>query len=1331
MSLASFQTPTSSFRPRPTPSLSEVSEEVVKYRLFLRLLERGLQTEEELWLFIQLFLGYTIPRHQVCAHHQPPFQFIADQFFERVRTVFGWACRNGGKCLAGDSLILDYRTGERKTIKAIVEGEHPDEILTMTEHGHLVQAPITAVHDTGMNQCLRVEFASGRHIVATKEHPFLTATGWYRADELEIGECIAIPSFVPPPSQPTEVPDAHVDLLAVLLAEGSYTQTSVMFSTADAEVVRIVEAACQSFSGVHVRYKSKYDYAITRGKGANRRYKNPVRKMLYDYGIGHERAPQKRIPDIIFRLSQRQLSRFLSVFWMCDGYVTAKEAEIGLSSRRFVDDIQHLLLRFGVQSRVKTRGPRHHKVTVYGQCVKVLAQHLALWGDKQSRLQNLVAKKLRTAAGRPPLTPEFVEQVRGLCQQVPWPERWKNAPAVRAALGLGKRPAGASILGLGGVKSIARRRLAALCDQGGIGRGGFEILLSEDLWWDRIIAIEDVGLVHTYDLTMTPTACFVANDILVHNTLCVAILNVCEALFKAGIEILSSAAIRDQANKGYDYVTRMLLNNELLGGTVVSSLRSETEFFNGSILRLTTGTFWGMNSQHPTKFRCIFEEDSVYLVNGTTKPIGAIERGDRVVAWNGKQFCCAVVSRVQYAGIGATIRLQLSNGNILTCTPDHKILTTEGTWLRADRVMVGAALTGRSLSPLREKAAPINTPNVKDRLMSDMLAYGLEKHNRAPKVCQMSNNPEQSSDFSLGALPDMLAPHETRATLPTKTVLGLWNTDQPSFDSVPSMYGPGSQNSSSEMLRLRSSLEAEGHAEMQETLAPVSLVVGSDRANGASPRDGAEDKSAHIWGREANDGAAGALETPIRTLGSVATMDPRLCTRGAQSSDRGPRFVLARSTKLPSARPEEEGDSGERGVARDFCEDGPDAHVVYVTGIHPGPTGRVYDLTIPGFRSFVAEGVVVHNCDEVELIHWSVLQQGLQMSISSADGKWKAGDCLTSTRKFSSGTVQRLLDQAEAKRMTIRAWCIWDVLEPCSRLCKGDPVYGDCPVYSRLDKDGNEEMICGGRAHDLPPGGFYKITDFVEKASLLDKDTWETEWLCLRPHGGALVYGDYFKDEAPFVVPTAEAVLLLKRAKEEGWVRCIGLDFGSNFYACFLTQDPLSEIWYAYSEYWWQATNNDKPLAEHGRQVKAHDLLGWHNRTQVFADPSGRQAIRDLEEPDVGLFCTPANNQVYEGINHVKKLFRRRQSDGLPGLRIFHSCTRMRLELSRLYVHKLEKSGEVNRDVIIKKDDHGVDSLRYGLFSFETVGTGRYRMKRLKGFWGLLLGVSASMLTML
>lgn len=55
--------------------------------------------------------------------------------------------------------------------------------------------------------------------------------------------------------------------------------------------------------------------------------------------------------------------------------------------------------------------------------------------------------------------------------------------------------------------------------------------------------------------------------------------------------------------------------------------------------------------------------------------------------------------------------------------------------------------------------------------------------------------------------------------------------------------------------------------------------------------------------------------------------------------------------------------------------------------------------------------------DEVELMEWTVLEEGLSMSQSK--GRIRAQDILSSTRKVQKGTVQRLLDEKDTRGLTV------------------------------------------------------------------------------------------------------------------------------------------------------------------------------------------------------------------------------------------------------------------------------------------------------------------------
>jgi hypothetical protein len=57
----------------------------------------GPQNDDELHAWIKQEMGLDIPRVKVCPDHDPPFQFLADLYFERVDAALGVANRGGAK----------------------------------------------------------------------------------------------------------------------------------------------------------------------------------------------------------------------------------------------------------------------------------------------------------------------------------------------------------------------------------------------------------------------------------------------------------------------------------------------------------------------------------------------------------------------------------------------------------------------------------------------------------------------------------------------------------------------------------------------------------------------------------------------------------------------------------------------------------------------------------------------------------------------------------------------------------------------------------------------------------------------------------------------------------------------------------------------------------------------------------------------------------------------------------------------------------------------------------------------------------------------------------
>lgn len=62
-----------------------------------QLKEDGPEDDDQLWLWVKLNLGISIPRVAVCEDHEAPFTFLADAYFHRYPAIIGMGNRGGGK----------------------------------------------------------------------------------------------------------------------------------------------------------------------------------------------------------------------------------------------------------------------------------------------------------------------------------------------------------------------------------------------------------------------------------------------------------------------------------------------------------------------------------------------------------------------------------------------------------------------------------------------------------------------------------------------------------------------------------------------------------------------------------------------------------------------------------------------------------------------------------------------------------------------------------------------------------------------------------------------------------------------------------------------------------------------------------------------------------------------------------------------------------------------------------------------------------------------------------------------------------------------------------
>jgi hypothetical protein len=160
------------------------------------------------------------------------------------------------------------------------------------------------------------------------------------------------------------------------------------------------------------------------------------------------------------------------------------------------------------------------------------------------------------------------------------------------------------------------------------------------------------------------------------------------------------------------------------------------------------------------------------------------------------------------------------------------------------------------------------------------------------------------------------------------------------------------------------------------------------------------------------------------------------------------------------------------------------------------------------------------------------------------------------------------------------------------------------------------------------------------------------------------------------------------------WRRCFALDVGwRKTAAMWLAEDPADGVLYAYAEYY----RGEAVPAIHAAAVKARGE--W---IPGVIDPASQGRTQDegkrliTQYRSAGLTLRPANNAVEPGIYAV---WQRLETGRLK----FFTSLRDTEEEYRLYrrVRKTTETGE--RVQIVKKKDHLMDCLRYGVVEFDKV----------------------------
>ncbi len=431
-------------------------------------------------------------------------------------------------CLPASTRVLRADTGAEVTMGELFAGGARDvPVWSLDDSLRYVPRVMTHIFSTGRREVFELRLASGKTVRATANHPFLTYDGWRPLGELEAGSRLAVPRHVPAPSETrTTWADDEVVMLGHLIGDGSFVRRQPLryASVDEANLAAVTQAACH-FGITAVRddhpaarctsLRLPAPYHLTHGR------RNPIATWLDGLGLFGARSHEKFVPAELFNLPKRQITLFLHHLWATDGLVTVNRNGRGgriyyaSTSRRLVDDISRLLLRFGISARVRrvpARTPDGRDGWTLDVCggddQRRFLQEIGVHGARGEQARRLlsIVRDVKPNTNVDTVPVDVWDRVRRVLADQKMTHR-----AFAAAMGTSF---GGSTLWKHAPSRERLGRVAAL-----LGDADLEMLATNDVLWDTVVSLTPVGEEEVFDATVLNGHNFIADGVAVHNSI--------------------------------------------------------------------------------------------------------------------------------------------------------------------------------------------------------------------------------------------------------------------------------------------------------------------------------------------------------------------------------------------------------------------------------------------------------------------------------------------------------------------------------------------------------------------------------------------------------------------------------------------------------------------------------------------------------------------------------------------------------------------------------------------------------------------------------------------
>lgn len=431
-------------------------------------------------------------------------------------------------CLAGDSLVTLADSGVQVPIRELA-GRSGFAVWALDEATmKLERAVVSSAFSTGVQPVLQLKTRLGRTIKATSNHKFLTIQGWQRLDQLQTGDRIALPRYLPSLSKPS-MSKSEIALLGHLIGDGcTLPRHVIQYTTREEDLAHTVASLAIEVFGDQInprisKERDWYQVYLSAGYHLTHNVRNPVAKWLDSMDVFGLRSYEKFVPNQVFEQPQEAIATFLRHLWSTDGSIklvkgkcTRPIAYYASSSERLARDVQSLLLRLSINARLSVspqlgKGRNQYYVIVTGKAdIEKFIELLGAVGNYKKQALTEIAEyiEIRPANTNRDVIPNNVWKMYAVpaMQQYGVTTRQMQAQ-------LGNLYCGTSLY----KQNLSRERTARLAES--VNSDALARLSTSDVYWDEVISIEAEGEVEVYDLTVPKLHNFVANNIVVHNSI--------------------------------------------------------------------------------------------------------------------------------------------------------------------------------------------------------------------------------------------------------------------------------------------------------------------------------------------------------------------------------------------------------------------------------------------------------------------------------------------------------------------------------------------------------------------------------------------------------------------------------------------------------------------------------------------------------------------------------------------------------------------------------------------------------------------------------------------